>query len=205
MLPIIHQLLNIVFPPRPSERIIGKETSASCKILYHPHYYQDTLALLKFDDAKVRALITENKFHHNHRAATLLATLLEIWLHEQKDHILILPIPLSRTREKKRGYNQVVEVLRKLPNSDNYSIESAVVEKIIDTPAQTTLNRAARLKNVAGAFSCTQPEKLKALAIDTVVLLDDVVTTGSTVKAARAALAPHLPPGTKLISVALAH
>ena len=74
-----------------------------------------------------------------------------------------------------------------------------------DTTPQTSLTKAERLTNMTDAFAVVNAQKLASIKKCTVVLIDDVITTGSTLKVARAALAPLLPPDTKLITLALAH
>ena len=74
--------------------------------------------------------------------------------------------------------------------------------KIKDTPAQTSLTKHERLNNLTGAYECTS-EAAVSIAGKDLVLLDDVITTGATLREAKAALLPHKPKS--IICVALAH
>ena len=71
-----------------------------------------------------------------------------------------------------------------------------------DRPSQTSLTREERLKNVTGAFSIAI-EKAPVIAGQRILLIDDVATTGATLRAAKAALLPHQPAA--ITYLALAH
>jgi predicted amidophosphoribosyltransferase len=83
------------------------------------------------------------------------------------------------------------------------STDTTILIKTKDTPPQTTLQRQARLKNIKDAFVAMTPKIMPEPA--TLIIVDDVVTTGATLMAARAALTPQLPPTTQIICLALAH
>jgi ComF family protein len=91
----------------------------------------------------------------------------------------IIAIPLARTRLAERGFNQSALLAEGLARA--LGIEHAAHEllKVRDTPPQSGLDRAARLKNVRGAFDCAQP-----LTGRHVALVDDVMTTGATLSEA---------------------
>jgi ComF family protein len=162
-----------------------------------------SIALLPFSEPAVQAAITENKFHRNHRAAQLLADSLTQWVATNQEPTILIPMPLARLRAKTRGYNQVHEVLKRVA-APNARIETQLLIRVKETQPQTSLKRVDRKKNVRGAFAVA---KLPLHTITPVryVLVDDVLTTGATMAAARAALAPHVPPNTSLITLALAH
>lgn len=167
--------------------------------------YHDTTYLLPYKEVVVEALIKENKFYQNSRAAFVLAKVLEDWLANKSGEIVIIPIPLGKKRQRTRGYNQVTEILKKLPLSEKYSTSPDLLHRNTETLPQTDLQRTERLKNIIGAFSCSEITSLENYSGKTLVIVDDVVTTGSTLEVARATLAPHFPPETKIICLALAH
>jgi ComF family protein len=96
---------------------------------------------------------------------------------------LIVPVPLAKSRERQRGYNQgrllATEVARHL----DCPVDCDVLIRHRDTPAQTSLPRARRLDNVRGAFRA-----LRKLSGTRILLIDDVTTTGATIEAAARAL-----------------
>jgi ComF family protein len=92
----------------------------------------------------------------------------------------VVPVPLHGSRERSRGFNQARELARylELPVID-------ALERVRHTPPQADLPAARRHANVRGAFACRRPEAVQGL---TLVLVDDVSTTGATVNACAAPL-----------------
>lgn len=205
MLKIITLMTDQIFPPRQHERIVREVEMETLSLLRSDSKHRNLRYLLPYENRVTEALILENKFHRNPKAATLLARTLEQWLLEQAVELVIIPIPLGPERKKSRGYNQVTEILHKVRLTTKQSLALDILRRDVDTVPQTSLNRTDRLKNIVGAFSCSNLEKLRLLHGKTVVLVDDVTTTGSTLEVARATLAPLLPPGTNIICLALAH
>ncbi|MCY3749170.1 MAG: ComF family protein [Chloroflexi bacterium] len=95
----------------------------------------------------------------------------------------VVPVPLARSRERQRGYNQgrllAAEVARRL----DLPLDAGVLIRLRDTPAQTSLPRARRIHNVRGAFRAR-----RRLSGARILLVDDVTTTGATIDAATRAL-----------------
>ena len=92
---------------------------------------------------------------------------------------LILPVPLSASRMRSRGYNQAWELARRLGEKLSWPARHDVLLKTRDTPEQMALPRHRRHANVHQAFSIA-PRVGQTLAGERVVLLDDVMTTGAT-------------------------
>jgi ComF family protein len=97
---------------------------------------------------------------------------------------LLLPMPLSRQRLQERGYNQALELARHLAPAKT---TPGLLLRIRDTPPQSALQRAERLRNVQGAFA-VEPLRQAELHGKRVVLLDDVMTSGASLFAAAQAL-----------------
>jgi len=89
---------------------------------------------------------------------------------------LIVPVPLHRSRLRQRGYNQALELARPLAARLGVPLAHDVLVRSRDTSAQTELDRAARRRNVRGAFHLREAIVLP----DHVALFDDVMTTGAT-------------------------
>lgn len=98
---------------------------------------------------------------------------------------LVIPVPLHKKRIKKRGYNQSELLARAFANAALLGFDNQVLVRTRDTISQTKLGREARLANMVGAFSCVQPEKIRR---KTILLIDDVATTGATLEGCARAL-----------------
>ena len=201
---ILTLIFDTIFPPRVTEVLLREVTELKIKSRFLPHRIQHTICLSTYKEPLIRALITENKYHESEDARKHLATLLELWLHEQTIPVVLIPIPLSAKRERTRGYNQVTVVLKALSQSPTTSIDTTLLKRNRHTTAQTTLNREDRLKNLTSAFSC-DTQKVYSYRHCALVIVDDVFTSGATMKAAHAAIAPHLHPTTTLLCLAFAH
>ncbi len=92
---------------------------------------------------------------------------------------LITAVPLSANRMRKRGYNQARLLARPLALAHHLPYRPQAIRRTRDTQSQVGLSAKARLQNVSGAF-CAQPDLVKGR---TVLLIDDVATTGSTLQA----------------------
>jgi len=191
---LIQPLLDLLFPQRESARIV--DTLSPLYLCGHRRtgtiVASGVQFLLSYKSEKVRACITEAKFHANPKATKLLASLLETY--PFPDTCKVVPVPLSKQRRKTRGYNQVEEVLR----AANIQY-SPLLERVRDTLPQTRLSDAQRMENVFGAFRCITT--LSPIPI--YVLIDDVSTTGSTLLQAKIAL--EQAGATKIQLISLAH
>ena len=87
----------------------------------------------------------------------------------------LLPVPLSTARLRERGFNQALEIARTLAQATRTRLAPELCERTVDTRAQFDLPMDERERNVRGAFRCAG-----FLAGARVALVDDVMTTGST-------------------------
>lgn len=102
---------------------------------------------------------------------------------------LLVPVPLTPARLRERGHNQAWELARRLAPARDIAAEARLLVRVREAPAQQGLDRLARLQNLAGAFALA-PGAAARLAGRDVLLVDDVMTTGATVReAARVLLA----------------
>lgn len=88
-----------------------------------------------------------------------------------------MPVPLHRARLWGRGFNQATFVARELGRLWGLPAESGILQRISRTRPLKGLNHVQRRKAVAGAFMAKPGESLK---VRTIVLIDDVLTSGST-------------------------
>jgi ComF family protein len=97
----------------------------------------------------------------------------------------VVPVPLHPSRLAERGYNQSALLARPLARRLGVPFWPLALARVRDTPGQASLDRAARLTNVRGAFKVRQREHVSGRDI---LLVDDVCTTGATLDACTAAL-----------------
>lgn len=94
--------------------------------------------------------------------------------------VLLIPVPLHRIKRRLRGFNQseliAGSAVRRLDRAQ-FSIHNGILQRVRPTISQTGLTRHQRRENVRGAFVVSNPVQLRNR---TVVLIDDVYTTGTT-------------------------
>ncbi len=207
---MLERLLDFLFPPRESERLVASAELGALASYVAPVTFPSspfpTLALFSYQQPLVQALIVEAKFHKNKKALTLLGTVLHDFLVEwhadraafDARPLVFVPVPLSRTRRKQRGYNQTEELWHATDISDIGRYAPEILERVRDTAPQTTLSGDARARNMKGAFRAKHAD-----ARHTYIVFDDVTTTGATLAAAVAALCDA--GATSIVPLALAH
>lgn len=90
----------------------------------------------------------------------------------------VVPIPLSKQKLRRRGYNQSLQLARGICQVTGRTLLDGVVRRIVDTESQTLKARTERADNMEGAFSVVDAQ---AIAGHHLLIVDDVVTTGATI------------------------
>lgn len=201
MLNILRLILDSIFPLHDCLKRLQTVTTKDFDRYLTIQTHANTTVLSDYNLPAIKAAITANKFHDYQKAAELLGSLINNWYKNLPTKpTIFIPVPLSKARESKRGYNQVTRILETVE-------EPIIIEKLLirtkHTVPQTSLSKTERLKNVVGAFKCVPRNDLAKY--NRVIIVDDVVTTGATLVAARKALIPHLPKDCEIICLALAH
>lgn len=198
---LIQKIVDSVFPPSSDELLVRACSYDTLQNLYQPHTRDGVTIILPYQDPTVRALIHLAKFQYHARAQRLLAHALQLHLKQAATtaHWLV-PVPLSRRRWRERGYNQVHEVAKRAaPAVPTCTLVPKLLQRTRHTRPQTELARADRLSNLTNAFRC-RPQSATSPAI---IILDDVCTTGSTLRAAHNAC-KHRYPNIPIVRLALA-
>lgn len=117
-------------------------------------------------------------------SSPLAALMAEEWPRWSAPVDLVLPIPLHPERERERGYNQTVLLMREFCRRLNLTPDARALSRIRYTRPQVELGSRERLHNVRGAFRADR----RKVTQKRILLLDDVCTTGATLGAAAEAL-----------------
>ena len=135
-----------------------------------------------------RALVGKLKYGDRPELARFCARLMAQAGHELwgADAVLV-PVPLHRRRQVSRRYNQSTELARALSLLVGVPVDPLLVRRMKNTRQQVGLSRDARQRNIAGAFQ-PSPDISSRLRGRRAIIVDDVVTTGATVKAVTRAL-----------------
>ena len=157
------------------------DTCGEC--LKSPPPFERTAAPWLYAGA-IASLLPRFKFHAELACGRLLATLaleeLESW-EGWREVELVIPVPLHVQRLRQRGYNQALELARPLARARGLVLVPEGLHRIRDTAAQTELSGEARRRNLRGAFTANDIPKGAG-----VLLIDDVFTTGATLREAAA-------------------
>jgi ComF family protein len=125
-------------------------------------------------------------------AKLLLDSIRQRWYLNHKLPEVIIPVPLHSKRHRQRGYNQSLEICLPVARTLKIPLDLRTCKRVRNTPAQARLNKTQRSANVQNAFVAQE------CRYEHVALVDDVVTTGSTISALSYAL---LSKGVKQIDV----
>lgn len=208
MIHIWRTITDICFPPSPALITLRQYDAQSYHHHYEPRTVENITILCRYQSPLIKACITAGKFEHNIDALKDIGQLLHRHLTEHTAtyppaNTLLTAIPLHPKRECERGYNQVQIIIDAARAGTAYRT-CTLLDRSTNTTPQSHLKRSERLTHVADAFRYRAPA-IDWRHITQVILVDDVMTTGSTLKAAYNTLAPALPKGVKLHVVAIAH
>ena len=185
---LLSYLLDLIVPPRPTERVVRSLTVETLLSLGGEEP-------LPYHEPRVTALVWELKYHGTGRSAALAGGYLsEILLAAASEELgvpLLVPVPMHAARRRERGHNQT-ELLCKAA-MDFFSGSFAVLEyapkalvRTVNTKTQQGLPRAERLKNIKN--SMTAGPDAKKITGRVCIVVDDVTTTGATFEEAKRAL-----------------
>jgi len=160
----------------------GVATCDKCKS--NPPAYRMMRSWAVFDSPVQNALHTL-KYRRNMGIGDALARQMTGFVHAlDLDVDMLIPIPLGKKRLKERGYNQVALVARPLAHELGLQYSPQGLRKSRDTRSQVGLNISQRRENVSKAYQA----EVKVVNGRSILLMDDVATTGSTIQSCAEAL-----------------
>lgn len=184
---LIDRILDIIFPPTCGicEKIGEGYICSKCykeieKYLYK-NQREDIFYLLKYEGL-IREKMIQYKFNDKPYLSKMFC---EIFIkHENaceipKKYDIIVPVPMHKKKKRLRGYNQSELIARGLGNYFKIQVEEKVLIKQRNTPMQSSLGKQERIKNVQNVYKVQYMEKIKG---KNVLLIDDIYTTGATIK-----------------------
>ena len=140
-------------------------------------------ALYEFvKDSPLQKMIHALKYEENQEVGIYLGKQIAYEIEDStllKGIDYIIPVPLHPKKEKLRGYNQSMSIAKGIQEILKTEIEITTLQRTVDTESQTKKNKYSRWENVGNVFEIRDLEKLKHKHI---LLIDDVVTTGSTLE-----------------------
>lgn len=188
--------LNLIYPPtcgicgklnqeflcKKCRKMLENQAEFAVEINQNPEgNFKEHLYIFKYEGI-IRKSILKYKFRNE---AYLYKTFVNFLLKNQKffqilkSYDTIIPVPISKKRQKERGYNQSYLLAKEIAKSTNLKLEKECLFKIKNIVEQSKLNKENRRKNIQGVYELKKEQRLKHKKI---LLLDDIYTTGSTVE-----------------------
>lgn len=185
---------------------VFQEPTPLDKLFWGRIQLEATFALLFFNETNAtRTLLHQLKYKDRNDLAIYLGQQIgkRLLKHPALNTIdAYIPVPLHPKKEFIRGYNQAEEIAKGIHNETGVAIDMNLINRAIFTESQTKKDRLSRWENMQEKFRSKQTQqKYQHIAI-----IDDVITTGSTIETCYRTLREHLPE-TKIsvISLAFAH
>ncbi len=147
----------------------------------YSHAFTQGGAVFAYDDVMSRSLY-RFKYHNRREYAGFYAEemyrvfgrMLNRWNPQ-----VILPVPIHRSKKRRRGYNQAELVAKELGRLTHIPVDTKSLIRIVNTVPQKELSRSDRRKNLKSAFCYNS----QGSVYETVLLIDDIYTTGATLDA----------------------
>jgi ComF family protein len=138
------------------------------------------LSATSFNNHIVKEAIHKLKYSYIEELSTPLAFLILNHLQtidcQIDNSFILIPVPIHIKKKRKRGFNQSEEIAKIISQSTGIKLSTALI-KTKETKPQMELNRIERIENIKDCFAINEKKEIEN---KTIILLDDVYTTGST-------------------------
>ncbi len=184
LVPISDPLCPVLGVPFETDRGPG---AVSLTALADPPPFDRARSAVVYTDI-ARGLVSRLKYHDRPEIALFCARLMvAAGASILSPEAVLVPVPLHRSRQRARRYNQSAELARLAAPLAKCGFAPDLIFRDKKTAQQVRLSASQRARNVSGAFR-VDPARLAELSGRPIVLVDDVITTGATVSAAAKAL-----------------
>lgn len=160
-----------------------ENTEAVKKVLYGRVKLENGTALLKFQK---KGLVQQLLHNLKYKGYQDISSFLGAWLGNELKDIeaykiidLVVPVPLHKRRQRKRGFNQVEKFGREIAKALNAEYSNSVLLKTNASKTQVFKKRAARWNSNNEVFSLSNQDLIKEKHV---LLVDDIITTGATIE-----------------------
>jgi ComF family protein len=175
------------------EGIVSSQLCRACRLA--PPSFARAVSFGTYD-GRMRAAIHALKYDRIHPAARRLGSMLAAAIvqlaPDAPTDMLVVPVPLHRTKHKERGFNQAralaksaIDALHVSHPGWHLTLASTTLMRLRSTESQAGLTPRQRRQNVRGAFKVSDPSAVQGRNI---LLVDDILTTGATARAAAQSL-----------------
>lgn len=165
------------------KELVSKESEYCFNCMRHPKSFIRGAALFNYNEVSAKSMVQikyKNKREYLDFYSQEMADRLGDKIHRMKAQALI-PVPIHPARQKQRGFNQALELARRLSKHTGIPVCADLLFRSRKTAPQKELTPGQRLKNLEQAFEVRRQKNHSSLS--SAILIDDIYTTGSTIEA----------------------
>ena len=159
----------------------------TCVYCAKGHYLDRLLVATSYENPLVEKVLKAIKYRFVRSLAGDMADLMTKYLEKRAGWLItagtieIVPVPLHRRRLNWRGFNQAEMVAKKISKSLGWPVITTAMKRVHDPKPQADMpDKQSRIENMLNVFACPPDQDSSRLADKTILLIDDVSTTGST-------------------------
>lgn len=164
-----------------SKQIDNSEAEYCYDCLHTTHHFDQGLGIFPYNSLWQQSIM-KFKYHGRKEYGKFYGMLMAFYAEKaikRWNPQVIVPVPIHKSRLQKRGYNQAYEIAKWIGYKSQIPVDTEFVKRKHHTKPQKELSRKQRKENLAEAF-CVNPA---SQMYDSVLIVDDIYTTGSTVDA----------------------